>query len=66
MAPRGVVRRAELPPFWGLLDERPSIRVEAPRKQVPRATAHVLRAIARANTRDLMAVSEMSTEDGPA
>ena len=57
MAPRGVVRRTEVPPFWGLLDRTPSVRVEAPVKQVRQATAHVLRAIARANTRDLMAIA---------
>ena len=55
MAPAGVVRPAGLPPFWGLLDETPSLRVEAPVKQIREATAHVLRAIARASTRDLMA-----------
>ncbi len=54
MAPAGLVRPSELPPFWGLLDESPAIVVEAPAKQVRKATAHVLRAIARAGTRDLM------------
>ncbi|MBM3957861.1 MAG: hypothetical protein FJ313_07405 [Gemmatimonadetes bacterium] len=57
IAPAGVLRPAELPPFWGLLDETPALLVEAPVKQIPDATTHVLRAIARANTRDLMATA---------
>ena len=60
MAPRGIVRPAELPPFWGLLDETPAVRVEAPIKQIREATAHVLRAVARANTRDIMAAAARS------
>ena len=56
MAPAGLVRPSSLPPYWGLLDERPGLIVEAPVKQVRKATAHVLRAIARANTRDLALV----------
>jgi len=58
MAPPGIVRFEELPPFWGLLDDTPAVRVEAPVKQIRDATAHVLRAIARANTRDLMNASD--------
>jgi hypothetical protein len=58
MAPRGVVRIDEMPPFWGLLDDTPALRVEAPVKQIPTATTHVLRAIARANTRDLKSAAE--------
>jgi len=61
MAPRGIVRRTELPPFWGLLDETPGVRVEAPVKQIREATAHVLRAIARANTRDIMTAAARRT-----
>ena len=53
MAPAKLLKPSTLPPFWGLLDERPALIVEAPVKQVRKATAHVLRAIARANTRDL-------------
>ena len=53
MAPAGLVTPSGLPPYWGLLDERPGLIVEAPVKQVRKATAHILRAIARANTRDL-------------
>ena len=56
MAPAGLLAASEVPPMWGLLDEHLAVRVEAPVKQVPEATRHVLRAIARANTRDLMAV----------
>ena len=54
MAPRGLLRPSQLPPYWGLLDESPAVVVKAPVKQIRDSTQHVLRAIARANTRDLM------------
>jgi hypothetical protein len=54
MAPSGVVRHDELPPYWGLLDPSPRALVEAPIKQVRDATVHVLRAIAKANTSAMM------------
>ena len=54
MAPAGLMRRDELPPFWGLLDETPRVVVEAPVKQVADATTHVLRNIARSNTSAMM------------
>ena len=54
MAPHGLVWPSELPPFWGLLNERGEQVAEAPPKQVRRVTSHVLRAIGKANTRDLM------------
>lgn len=54
MAPKGLITRAELPPFWGLLDGDSQEVVSAVQKQIRRNTTHVLRAIARANTRDLM------------
>ncbi len=54
MAPHGLVWPGDLPPFWGLLNDRAEVLAEAPPKQVRRVTAHVLRAIGRANTRDLM------------
>ena len=54
MAQSGLIRPSELPPYWGLLDESPAVVVEAPVKQIREATQHVLRAVARANTRDLM------------
>lgn len=54
MAPSGLLAAGDLPPMWGLLDETLRTHVEAPVKQVREATAHVLRAIARANTRDMM------------
>ena len=53
-APEGLITRAELPPFWGLIDENSRIVVPAVQKQVRRNTVHVLRAISKANTRDLM------------
>ena len=49
-----LLRTTEIPDQWGLLNERGEVIVEAPKKQVKRVTSHVLRAIARANTRDLM------------
>ena len=54
MAPSWLIRTDEVPPMWGLLDEHLNTRVEAPYKQVRDATKHVLRAIAKANTRDVM------------
>ena len=54
MAPSGLMRRDELPPFWGLLDQTPRVVVEAPVKQVADATTHVLRNIARSNTSAMM------------
>jgi hypothetical protein len=54
MAPHRMTRTTELPDQWGLLNEQAETVVEAPLKQVKRVTPHVLRAIARANTRDLM------------
>lgn len=54
MAPSGLLRPPEMPPYWGLLDDAGATVVEAPPKQVRRVTRNVLRAIARANTRDLM------------
>ena len=54
MVPRKLMRSSEVPAFWGLLDETATLRVEAPEKQIPNITTGVLRAIARANTRDMM------------
>ncbi len=54
MAPKGLISRSELPPFWGLLNESSEIVVSAVQKQIRKNTTHVLRAIAKANTRDLM------------
>ncbi|MYF79675.1 MAG: hypothetical protein F4180_07450 [Chloroflexi bacterium] len=54
MAPKGLISRSELPPFWGLLNESSEIVVSAVQKQIRKNTTHVLRAIANANTRDLM------------
>lgn len=57
MAPKNAVRRADLPPFWGLLDPSAKVVIDAPRTGGSRPTymlANVLRAIARANTRDMM------------
>jgi hypothetical protein len=56
VTPAGLVRPSEVPPYWGLLEGDGRVVVEAPRKEVRRVTPHVLRAIARANTRDMMKV----------
>jgi hypothetical protein len=66
MAPSGLIRTDEVPPMWGLLDENLNTRVEAPYKQVREATKHVLRAIAKANSRDLMHAYGVKREkEGP-
>lgn len=54
MAPKDLISRSELPPFWGLLNESSETVVSAVQKQIRKNTTHVLRAIAKANTRDLM------------
>ena len=54
MAPHGLVWPSELPPFWGLLNERGEQVAVAPPKQIRRVTSHVLRAVGKSNTRDLM------------
>ena len=59
MTPHRMIRTTELPDQWGLLNERAETVIEAPLKQVKRVTQHVLRAIARANTRDLMKACEI-------
>ncbi len=68
MAPHGLVWPGDLPPFWGLLDEHAEVVKQAPPKQVRRVTAHVLRAIGKANARDLMkacGVELLQAEPGP-
>lgn len=62
MAPHRMIRTTELPDQWGLLNEQAETVVEAPHKQVKRVTQHVLRAIARANTRDLMKACEIDVQ----
>ena len=54
MAPKDLITRSELPSLWGLLNEHSETVVPAVQKQIRRNTTHVLRAIAKANTRDLM------------
>ena len=63
MAPQNLIARSELPPFWGLIDENSQIVVSAVQKQVRRNTIHVLRAIAKANTRDLMKACSVPVMD---
>lgn len=53
MAPSGLIALSEVPPYWGVLDETGATVLAPMQKQVRRNTAHVLRAIAVANTRDL-------------
>ncbi|MBT4124832.1 MAG: hypothetical protein HOJ22_04850 [Chloroflexi bacterium] len=62
MAPHRMIRTTEVPDQWGLLNEHSEAVVEAPLKQVKRVTQHVLRAIARANTRDLMKACEVDVQ----
>jgi hypothetical protein len=62
MTPHRMIRTTEVPDQWGLLNERAETVVEAPLKQVKRVTQHVLRAIARANTRDLMKACEIDLQ----
>ena len=62
MAPDRMIRSTEVPDQWGLLNERAEVVIEAPQKQVKRVTQHVLRAIARANTRDLMKACEVNVQ----
>lgn len=62
MAPHRMIRTTELPDQWGLLNEHSDTVIEAPRKQVKRVTQHVLRAIAKANTRDLMKALEVDVQ----
>lgn len=59
MAPKDLISRSELPPFWGLLNESSEIVIPAVQKQIRNNTTHVLRAIAKANTRDLMKVCDV-------
>lgn len=53
MAPAGLISINELPPYWGLLDATGNTVVDPTLKQVRRNTTHVLRAISKANTRDI-------------
>ena len=66
MAPAGLVSAYELPPYWGLLDADGNTVVEPTPKQVRRNTTHVLRAIAKANTRDIrkLCLSDSKSEAG--
>ena len=54
MCPKGLISRAELPPFWGLLNDDMELVAPAVQKQIRRNTLHVLRSISKSNTRDLM------------
>ena len=69
MAPSGLILRHEVPPRWGLLDDRPSSVVPAPRKDIRKSTgivSNVLRAIARANTASMMRHQGVMYLDGDA
>ena len=54
LCPKGLISHAEVPPYWGLIDDDMEVVVPAVQKQIRRNTLHVLRAISKANTRDLM------------
>ncbi len=69
MAPRGLIRRHEAPPEWGLLDDTPSVVVPAPRKEIRKSTgiiSNLLRAIARANTTSMMRHYGVTFQEGEA
>ena len=69
MAPTRLIRRREVPPHWGLLDDIPSEAVPAPRKDMRRTSvtmSNVLRAIARANSTSMMRHREVTFEGGEA
>ena len=68
MAPKRLVRRTEVPPLWGLLDPTPQTVIDAPRTRAQRSASvlsDVLRAIARANTRDMMRAQGVRWKHGP-
>ena len=70
MLPGKAVRRNQLPPLWGLLAPTPEPHavIEAPRVGGSRPAhmyAAVLRAIARANTRDMMRVRGAESPAAP-
>ena len=69
MAPNGLIRRHEVPPKWGLLDETPSVVVVALRKDIRKNTgviSNILRAISRANTVSLMRHAGVRFHEGEA
>ena len=69
MAPRGLIRRYEVPPRWGLLDDTPAVVVPAPHKEIRKNTgiiSNVLRAIARANTTSMMRHHGVTFQEGGA
>ena len=69
MAPKRLIRRREVPPGWGLLDDSPSEVVQAPRKEVRKGSgimSNVLRAIARANTTSMMRHHGVTFHEGEA
>ena len=69
MAPRGLIRRHEVPPRWGLLDATPSVVVPAPHKDIRKnvgIVSNVLRAIARANAASMMRHHGVTFQEGEA
>lgn len=66
MAPAGLISINELPPYWGLLDADGNTVVEPTLKQIRRNTTHVLRAISKANTRDIrkLCVGQTASDAG--
>ena len=69
MAPKSLIRRHEVPPRWGLLDDTPSEVVPAPHKDIRKNTgivSNVLRAIARANTTSMMRHHGVTFQEGEA
>ena len=69
MTPRGLIRRHQAPPRWGLLDDTPDVVVPAPHKEIRKNTgiiSNVLRAIARSNTASMMRQHGATFQEGEA
>ena len=67
MAPSGLIRRHEVPPKWGLLNETPEVVVEAPCKDIRKNTgivSNIMRAISRANTVSMMRHAGVTFHEG--
>lgn len=68
MAPSRLITARQVPPQWGLLNERPEIVVPAPKKDVRKNSgimANILRSIARGGTTSMMRAQGVAfTEDG--
>ncbi len=62
MTPAGLLSPSEIPSLWGLINGECETVLEAVPKQVRRNTLHVMRAIAKANTRDFKKLMQCENE----